>query len=173
MSYTVSALKPIPQIHEAAPGTGGLCGSIFLNRIFAKYMRDKFGNDPNWNDVENMEEALEKFNTEIKVKFRGDLDEDPFKVPVTGLADNRKNGIFRHRYSLPQKDVKEIFKPVISEIIKLVKNQVQATKQKVTAVLLLGGFGSNLYLLDRLRAELGSNIQVIQPGNGYVGVPSN
>lgn len=170
VSYTVSALKPIPQIHEAAPGTGGLCGSIFLNRIFAKYMRDKFGSDPNWIDEENMEEAMEKFNTDIKVNFRGDIDEDPFKVPVTGLADNRRDGISRHRYSLPQKDVKAIFEPVICEIIKLVENQIKATKQKVTAVLLLGGFGSNLYLLDRLRAELGSNIQVKQPMNGALAV---
>lgn len=116
---------------------------------------------------------MEKFNTDIKVNFRGDIDEDPFKVPVTGLADNRRDGISRHRYSLPQKDVKAIFEPVICEIIKLVENQIKATKQKVTAVLLLGGFGSNLYLLDRLRAELGSNIQVKQPMNGYVSMSAD
>lgn len=50
ISYTVSALKPILKITEASPGSGSLCGSTFLNRIFQKLLEDKFGNDTAWDD---------------------------------------------------------------------------------------------------------------------------
>ena len=50
ISYTIAALKPILKLDEAAPGTGACCGSTFLNRKFAKYMKDKFGDDDDWDD---------------------------------------------------------------------------------------------------------------------------
>lgn len=50
ISYKVAALKPILQIAEAAPGSGSSCGSTFLNRIFQKFLKDKLGDDPNWED---------------------------------------------------------------------------------------------------------------------------
>ena len=50
ISYKVSALKPLLKITEAAPGSGSSCGSTFLNRIFQKYLRDKLGNNPNWDE---------------------------------------------------------------------------------------------------------------------------
>lgn len=50
ISYKVSALKPVLRIAEAAPGSGSACGSTFLNRIFQKYLKDKLGDDPDWDD---------------------------------------------------------------------------------------------------------------------------
>ena len=50
ISYTVSALKPILKIEEASPGTGGLCGSTYLNRIFREYLTAKLGDNENWDD---------------------------------------------------------------------------------------------------------------------------
>lgn len=56
ISYKVSALKPLLQIVEAAPGSGSTCGSTFLNRIFQKFLEEKLGGDSNW-DVDVMEEV--------------------------------------------------------------------------------------------------------------------
>ena len=50
ISYTVSALKPILKLEEAATGTGGLCGSTYLNRIFQEYLLSRFGTNPGWDD---------------------------------------------------------------------------------------------------------------------------
>ena len=58
ISYKVAALKPLLRIEEAASGTGSSCGSTFLNRIFQKFMKEKLGNDPNW-DEEVMEEVIQ------------------------------------------------------------------------------------------------------------------
>ena len=43
ISYTVSELKPTLKITEATTGTGSLCGSSFLNRIFQRFLEDKLG----------------------------------------------------------------------------------------------------------------------------------
>ena len=50
ISYKVTAMCPNLQITEAAPGSGSLCGSSFLNRIFAKFLQDRFGDDDDWDD---------------------------------------------------------------------------------------------------------------------------
>lgn len=64
ISYKVSALKPALRITEAAPGSGSLCGSTFLNRIFHKFLEDKLGEDPNWDD-DVLEEAMKRFEVTV------------------------------------------------------------------------------------------------------------
>lgn len=63
-----------------------------------------------------------------------------------------------------------IFEPVVGKIIKLVKGQILATNKKVNAVLLVGGFGQNNYLKERLRSSLGKSIAVLQPPNAWTAV---
>lgn len=58
ISYTVLALKPTMKISEAAPGTGSLCGSSYLNRIFQKFIEDHLGSEPDW-DEDVLEEVSE------------------------------------------------------------------------------------------------------------------
>ncbi len=48
ISYTVLALEPILELEEAAPGTGALCGSTFLNRRFEQYMENQCENNAAW-----------------------------------------------------------------------------------------------------------------------------
>lgn len=63
ISYTVSALKPILKLDEAAPGIGACCGSTFLNRKFAEYLENKFGDNEDW-DEEVLDEVRYKYVTE-------------------------------------------------------------------------------------------------------------
>ena len=67
-------------------------------------------------------------------------------------------------------EMKVIFDPVIDEVIALVKGQMSATKRATKAVLLVGGFGQNLYLKERLRASMSSAIEVRQPANAWTAV---
>lgn len=67
-------------------------------------------------------------------------------------------------------EMKAIFEPVIDEVIALVRGQMSATKRTIKAVLLVGGFGQNLYLKERLRASISSSIEVRQPANAWTAV---
>ena len=52
ISYRVLALRPLLKIEEASPGSGSLCGSSYLNRIFRRLLYRKFRRDTGWeNDV--------------------------------------------------------------------------------------------------------------------------
>ena len=86
ISYTVASLRPILEIAEAAPGTGALCGSTFVNRRFKKFLKDSLGSSPDWGD-DVLEEADRFFDLFIKRPFSGNTFEE-FKVPVPGIRDN-------------------------------------------------------------------------------------
>jgi tRNA A37 threonylcarbamoyltransferase TsaD len=70
-------------------------------------------------------------------------------------------------------DLEKIFEPIVQQVIKLVKDQIIATNRKIMAVLLVGGFGQNNYLKERLRMALisiTSKIKVIQPPHAWTAV---
>ncbi|KAL9606121.1 MAG: hypothetical protein Q9179_000691 [Wetmoreana sp. 5 TL-2023] len=169
ISYKVSALKPALCIAEAAPGSGSLCGSTFLNRIFHEFLENKFKKDPNW-DEDVLEEAMKRFEVTVKRSFAGNPN-DEFLIPVPGLKDSVINGVRRGRLRLTGSDVRAIFEPVIKEIIVLVNGQIDATKAQVTAVLMVGGFSQNVYLRDRIRQAVAKRgIEVMQSPNGWTAV---
>ncbi len=60
ISYTITASSPL-RVTEAAPGDGGVCGSIFLNRRFKSFLLQKLGSHEAWDDeiLEEVRAALE------------------------------------------------------------------------------------------------------------------
>jgi hypothetical protein len=77
ISYTVTELKPILKVAEAANGSGRLCGSTFLNRIFQKFIVDKLSLNEEW-DEEVVEDAMKRFDLVTKKAFRGGANEEFF-----------------------------------------------------------------------------------------------
>lgn len=61
ITYKVSSLKPILKLAEASPGSGSLCGASYLNRGFRKYLVEKLGSEPGW-DEEVMEDVRLPFS---------------------------------------------------------------------------------------------------------------
>jgi hypothetical protein len=64
ISYTVVTLEPIIEVKEAAPGTGGLCGSTYVNGRFKEYLQFRLGHEPGW-DNEVLEEAMNDFELRV------------------------------------------------------------------------------------------------------------
>ena len=170
ISYTITNLKPILEVREAAPGTGGLCGSTFLNRRFASFLQAKLGAQDGFDD-EVMADAMEKFDKTIKRQFTTAAGPDEtYAVPVSGLADNRSLGVRRGRFALKASDLQAIFEPVIQEVIKLVRGQIASSQVPIRAVLLVGGFGASNYLKERLRAAVDRGVNIMQPPNAWLAV---
>jgi hypothetical protein len=70
-SYTITSLNPTLKIKEAAPGSGGLCGSNFLDRRFSEFLVGKLGQERGWDD-EILAEAMERFDTVVSNKTSHD-----------------------------------------------------------------------------------------------------
>ena len=168
ITYTVSALKPILKLEEAATGSGLLCGSSFLNRKFGQFLEEKLGQAPGWDD-EVLEEATKYFETIVKRQFRGTFGER-FSIPVPGLSNNDSLNIRRNKLMLAGIEVRTIFEPVLDEVIKLVMDQMKRADKVIKAVLLVGGFGQSAYLRDEIQKEVKSSFspgtKVMQPPNG-------
>ncbi|OHF00673.1 hypothetical protein CORC01_03990 [Colletotrichum orchidophilum] len=173
ISYTITSLKPILEVQEAAPGSGALCGSTFLNMRFAKFLKAKLGKEDGFDD-EIMAEAMEHSLTngaQVKRQFTlGAAPDDTYTIPVGGLANNKELGINRGRFSLKASDLQTIFEPVVLECIKLVKDQITASNVPIRAILLVGGFGASNYLKERLRNAIDKSIQIMQPPNAWQAV---
>ncbi|KAL9625213.1 MAG: hypothetical protein Q9160_000615 [Pyrenula sp. 1 TL-2023] len=165
ISYTVKSLKPTV-LEEAAPGSGSACGSTFLNRIFADYLKSRFGGNPKWND-KILWGAMEQFDN-IKRQFDGRS--GPYRIPVAPLEDDKLKGINRGELRLDKDEIKKIFEPVIKEIVKLVQSQISDAGRAIEAVLLIGGFGQNVYLQDRLKEAVGDQINVYESMNPWTAV---
>ena len=61
ISYTVVKLEPVLEVKEAAPGTGALCGSTYLNRRFQEYLISRLGQQDGW-DEDTLKEAMDHFD---------------------------------------------------------------------------------------------------------------
>ncbi|OBT44564.1 hypothetical protein VE00_05799 [Pseudogymnoascus sp. WSF 3629] len=169
ISYTIEQLEPTLQVKEAAPGSGALCGSTYLNRRFQEFLESKLGQELGF-EQETVNDAMKKFDEEIKREYSTDVKNANYWVPVPGLSNNPELGIRRNKLTLPPDDVREILKPVIDEVVKLVRDQMRSTNKEVKAILLVGGFGGSQYLLQRLRESVPKNTAVLQPGYGWSAV---
>ncbi|MCJ1343067.1 hypothetical protein MMC31_001258 [Peltigera leucophlebia] len=169
ISYTISALFPKLRIKEAAPGTGDFCGSTFLDESFSNYLTLILSDEPGW-DSEVLAEAMSQFNTIKRQYSPVSSSADAYSVTLPGFSNNDKLGILRGRIIIKPSQMQDIFDPVISKVIALVHGQIIATEKSIKAVLLVGGFGQNVYLKERLRRFLGSSIEVRQPPHSWTAV---
>jgi hypothetical protein len=89
VSYTITELHPMLKVKEGASGTGGLCGSTFLNRHFRDFLTSKLGAEPGWDD-EILAEAVERFDTVV----RSPLNQKPHHLK---FKNRSRNNIIRQR----------------------------------------------------------------------------
>ncbi|EFY93664.1 Hsp70 family chaperone, putative [Metarhizium acridum CQMa 102] len=114
------------------------------------------GHVKRWGERETrwLKSAVNKwFEQDVKPHFSGKDDENAY-YETYGLGDNI--GIPNDILEISGKDIREkIFDPVIRRIQILVRDQITVTVnegEKVTAVLLAGGFGNNAYLRTSLES---------------------
>ncbi|KAL1307037.1 hypothetical protein AAFC00_005660 [Neodothiora populina] len=171
ISYSIESLTPVPIVSETTPGSGQLCGSIYLDRIFAQYLEKRFRGYPAWTE-DHQTEALAKFETDLKRNYTGIGQRRPYILPrvAIGLPDSHDLGIRRGSLEISSRDLRDIFAPVISMIVELVRNQISATRSTVRMVLLAGGFGRNEYLRKEVSRAINSGISVKIVPNGNTAI---
>ncbi|KAJ9606959.1 hypothetical protein H2200_008970 [Cladophialophora chaetospira] len=165
-AYPIVQLKPILKIREAVPGSGGACGSTFLNRIFRKYLEDTLSDLDGFGE-DTLEDALVEFENITKRRFIGE--EDFIIIRVPGLADNAEKGVKRQKITIKGATLKNLFTPVMTAITTLVKSQLQQSKD-ARAVILVGGFGQSPYLRNCVKQVISDEIEIMQPVYGWTAV---
>lgn len=182
IAYKVTSTFPL-RVEESAVGTGGLCGSAFLNYRFEDFVRERIGRER----FNNMREkkpktwmmGLKYFEEFVKRNFNED-DHQEVNVPFPGLPDDEEAGLDSGFLVMTAEQVRDIFEPVIAEVVKLLEGQVNAIREKrdhVSGIILVGGFGQSNHLYDRLKkhfntafAEKSMQTMVQAPGSGSIEV---
>jgi hypothetical protein len=80
-------------------------------------------------------------------------------IPFPGLPDDEEAGLDSGFLVMSVRQVKEIFDPVVEEVIDLVEGQVQSIRLKgglVCGIVLVGGFGQSNYLYERMKRHFNS-----------------
>jgi len=148
ISYIVENTQPL-RMKECVMGDGGLCGSIFLDEEFERYIRTRVGREQyDRLSVRAKENMRIDFDRGLKRSFeRGTRDN--LRVELHGIADDEENDIDDETISIKYHTMMEIFNTICLKVQALVEKQLAAIQQKglqAKMVVLVGGFGESKYL---------------------------
>ncbi|KAL7275880.1 hypothetical protein RUND412_001157 [Rhizina undulata] len=172
VSYKIKELDPL-SVDEIVGGSGDLCGSVFVNESFEEHVRDLLGDDV----IDRMRpiakrEMMRQWEEKVKFKFADSNEIENYEIYIPGVGDNEEKGLEAGFLSLSRATVKNIFDPIIDRIVELVDDQIRRVRAKggkVSAILLVGGFGASEYLRKRLLEHdfVGGRVEVMQPRNAW------
>ncbi|KAK6532387.1 hypothetical protein TWF281_006576 [Arthrobotrys megalospora] len=178
ISYEVEQVKPGFRLREAVIGTGGKCGSSYIDEAFIKLLRQKIGpqfdNDRIWNkkDISRGSALMKTFDS-IKRSFGQTTNNVWYiELPVS-VDDDEANGILENELEFTEQDLKQLFDPVVDKVVNLVKSQVtsiHSANKSVSAIFLVGGFGESHYLYTTLvkwANTLNPPLTVINPSDSW------
>ncbi|KAF3910447.1 hypothetical protein ABW20_dc0107046 [Dactylellina cionopaga] len=162
ISYEIGETQPNLRLREAIAGTGGKCGSSYIDEAFLKFLHEKIGpsfaNESIWSkkDIGRGSSLMKTFDS-IKKSFGQTTNDVWFVELPVSVEDNEEAGIMDNELELTADDVKNLFDPVVANVIALVKEQVDAIRsdtqtQAVSTIFLVGGFGESQYLYQSLNS---------------------
>ncbi|KAI1781160.1 actin-like ATPase domain-containing protein [Hypoxylon cercidicola] len=161
IAYKIISLKPL-RVEESAVGTGGLCGSAFLNYRFEEHVKSRLGHsrfeEMKLKKGKTWQMGLRYFEEFVKRNFNEDEYQE-VNVPFPGLPDDEEARIDSGFLVMTAEEVKGIFEPVVKEVCDLVQGQVDGLRGKggiVSGIILVGGFGQSDYLYRRLKSHFTS-----------------
>ena len=167
ISYEVRQIQPQLRVAECTAGTGDYCGSTFIDQEFEKLFAKRMGPvEFGKITMTNRQQIVKNFEL-CKIAFRNDPNLPTFYVNVPAVSDLQSAGIFGGMFEITREEMQALFEPVIVQVLKLVKDQVQAVSEgtfRANSILLVGGFGESEYLYQRVQEWARTyKIQVIQP----------
>ncbi|XXG97023.1 Aquaporin-1 [Hypoxylon texense] len=161
IAYKIISLKPL-RVEESAVGTGGLCGSAFLNYRFEEHVKGRLGHsrfeEMKLKKAKTWQMGLRYFEEFVKRNFNEDEYQE-VNVPFPGLPDDEEARIDSGFLVMTAEEVKDIFEPVVKQVCDLVQGQVDGLRSKggiVSGIILVGGFGQSDYLYRRLKSHFTS-----------------
>ncbi|KAG2019349.1 hypothetical protein GB937_005263 [Aspergillus fischeri] len=182
--YKLRNTEPLQLEKEAVKPEGALCGSSYLNERFEEILQDRLKDEtylvsptPGARKTITIEGiiASQVWEFETKIKRNCDIMDSNFTghaFYIQGLKENQEKNFTDHRMRLDQKDFKDIFRPCLEGISKLMLKQLQSARRSgiiVKKVLLIGGFAASPSLHRYLKAVLRQrSVEIVGSAVGLV-----
>ncbi|RSH82154.1 hypothetical protein EHS25_006087 [Saitozyma podzolica] len=164
-TYQVLTLHPTFMMKEVDVGATRCLyrGGTFVDRSFEEFLHKKLSQEyPGVYQERHLTRGMKEFTTSTKLQFSYVNRQSSFLQLSEG--DEFEQGCIE----LQWEEIEQCFKPHVDAIVDVAKRQVNTNAGRSKVVFCSGGFGSNDYLLDRLKAEL-PGIEVLQPGDKSAG----
>ncbi|EEA19166.1 conserved hypothetical protein [Talaromyces marneffei ATCC 18224] len=170
ITYTIKSLKPF-RVAEACVGSGAKCGSSTIDRHFQKLMEERFGGKYKNKSPKFIGPKSTFMNEFENVKRRFDNDTDSDTLPLDmELESSEYYDSDDGEVILKSEDLIEVFRPVVENVIGLIKEQAERTEAEnehpITAIILCGGLAGSGYIQSQLKnfcQETIPNTQVLIP----------
>ncbi|CAI2174732.1 1672_t:CDS:2 [Funneliformis geosporum] len=177
IDLTSRKLLPGNRLSEITERVGDLCGGSFIDKRFLKWLGKKLGTDAlealKSNHYGQMQFIVQRFFCQrIKYKFNGDkLEYRPLKLNVPYYCPDLNRYVTgNYKEQMEQvgwvlrvdfDSVVEMFDPIVNRIIKLLEDQLKSSREKCSAMFLVGGFSESPYLQRRVRESFSSKVPII------------
>ncbi|CAI7642652.1 unnamed protein product [Penicillium manginii] len=161
VTYLVNQTTPVFKFEELLVGTGGKCGSTFIDRNFHEWMARTFKSA--WENIKperkgsgsrfmrEFEAAKRDFGSQGTLNKTFELE---LVIPNASESEhyNDEDGGL---VTFTSTEMKSFFRPVMQQIEKLLDDQIRQLRQvkplaKIKKVVLAGGFGDSPYLNQTL-----------------------
>lgn len=175
ISYIVENVQPL-KMKECVMGDGGLCGAIFLDEEFERYIRTRVGREQYDSlSIRTKENMRVNFERGLKRTFeRGTTQRN--LVELHGVDDDEDNEIEGETIIIKYHTMMEIFDTICVKVQALVAKQLTAIQRKgleAKRVVLVGGFGESKYLyhfLETANKLSHPNLRVLQATGAILAV---
>ncbi|KAF8328516.1 uncharacterized protein EI90DRAFT_2974277 [Cantharellus anzutake] len=152
-TYSVSVVRPQLQLREAKPSACIQAGGIFVNKAAEEYFRRVFSNPEaslRPDEIKDfVQHAVDDFEANAKKAFQ---DKDMTSKGSVDIGQSRYTnptfGVKRGRMMLDGPTIETFFRRAVDQIVDSLKEQMSGINCK--HILLVGGFGENLYLREML-----------------------
>ncbi|KAG0259140.1 Heat shock 70 kDa protein 12A [Actinomortierella ambigua] len=162
--YNVTDSPNGQTLSEVTKGHGATCGSMLIDLNFGNLLIDKLGKQGVKLRDHVIPSLVETFAYSLKPNFDGTNDihlplpYDPFCTPIKDFdALDIDDGVMCFNAADMRKIV---FDPVVEKVLQLIQDQIFKAKT-VSAIFLVGGFGSSTYLLERVKQAFGKEVKII------------
>ncbi|KIM41571.1 hypothetical protein M413DRAFT_27891 [Hebeloma cylindrosporum] len=161
-AYQAINRTPYLEIAEICGRSYGFNG---ITNRFLQLVQALLADHPTHLERHSLAYFLENFQEGDLLTFSGPQeDADTFLYPCFNLsdADDPSVGLINGQLALPGSLLrKEVFDPVMEEVLKAIGDQMQKVGQRVTALFLVGEFSGNVYLKNRIQERFGARIRFI------------
>ncbi|KAI0656294.1 actin-like ATPase domain-containing protein [Cubamyces menziesii] len=163
--YKVMGMLANLEIAELCARSGANCGSLFLDLRFRELMKTLLADHPVHLDRVSLANFMENFSETEKLRYMGEEDDDKmfhFTCFNVEDPDDPAVGLINGEVTIPGNLLRrEVFDPVVNEVLELIEAQTKKVDQRLDALLLVGGFSASEYLFRKVQEHFQARIRVI------------
>jgi len=153
------------EIAEMCARSGANCGSLYLDINFRELVQALLADHPAHLGAASLASFMHSFSETDKLTYQGASDDhNMFQFTCFNTEDphDPSVGLIDGQLSIPGNLLRrEVFDPVVSQVLQLIEEQIQKVDQRIDALLLVGGFAGSNYLKQRVEEKFSSRIRVI------------